>query len=376
MFLYHCFAAGNAAAAAAAASPQQHVTHHIATQQPDLAHKAVGPWIVTTRLGDGKCGDVRIATHSQTKQVAAVKMIDKKKLKTLRDVEHIHFEIKCMKTLKHPFIIQRIEVLTTANNMYLFMERINGTDLIHKIQQVGRLEENIARRYFQQLVVAVRYCHSKKIVHRDIKPDNILIDETSNSIKLIDFGLAASTETSELMTEFSGSPHYIAPDVLKMSPFETAAATATAASSEPSTPKAGYDGYAVDCWSLGITLFVILSGRYPFDSPSPGALDTKEMFRLIMAQQYTMSRTITPKAAALITNLLQVDPKKRYTIEQIIKDEWFQTDFDQQMLHFGDGITVETLKAAAAIASAAVTSALAEHASTASTAAAASQSYI
>ena len=261
-----------------------------------------------------------------------------------------------MKMLRHPHVVQLKEALQTTNNIYLFMELVEGGDLIDRVTKDRYLSETTARRFFQQLIVAVRYFHLQRIAHRDLKLDNLLLDKNDN-LKVADLGLANLAEDSDLMLTVVGSPHYVAPEVLRQAnpppannnneggnaspnsnnssgqqtPGATNLADKNAQQAQQLAPSAdGYDGFKADMWSCGVILYTMLSGHYPFDNP-----ERKKLFTLINKGDFRMSSKIGPQAANLINKLLVINPKDRYTISDVLEDPWFKVDFDHSLLGLG-----------------------------------------
>ncbi|CAN0919755.1 CBL-interacting serine/threonine-protein kinase 5 [Linum grandiflorum] len=149
-----------------------------------------------------------------------------------------------MHRIKHPNVVELKEVMATKSKIFFVMEYVRGGELFAKVEK-GKLDEDVARKYFQQLISAIDYCHSRGVSHRDLKPENLLLDENGN-LKVSDFGLSALPEqiwNDGLLHTQCGTPAYVAPEVLR---------------------KKGYDGAKADIWSCGVILFVLLSGYLPF----------------------------------------------------------------------------------------------------------------
>lgn len=137
-------------------------------------------------LGQGTFGKVYYARSTITNQSVAIKVIDKDKVMRTGQAEQIKREISVMRLARHPNIIQLFEVLANKSKIYFVIEYAKGGELFNKVAK-GKLKEDVAHKYFKQLISAVDYCHSRGVYHRDIKPENILLDENGN-LKVSDFG--------------------------------------------------------------------------------------------------------------------------------------------------------------------------------------------
>lgn len=261
--------------------------------------KQVGKYEIGDKLGSGSYAEVKKATHVDTREVFAIKIIDRQKLHQENMEEQLRREIAVMKNLKHEHVVNLKEVMVSSNRIYLVMELIEGGELVAKLKAEKQFDEDVARRYFQQLVFGLDYCHRQGIAHRDLKPQNLLLDKNDN-IKIADFGLAnmqdANANTASLMTA-CGSPQYVAPEVLSES---------------------GYNGHLADVWSCGIILYYMLAGTLPFNDTNQNGL-----FMKIQRGQYRMSSAFSDEAKDLISKILVVDPTKRITLDEIQKHEWF-----------------------------------------------------
>merc|ERR1712137_48492 len=207
-------------------------------------------------LGQGTFGRVHHARDLRTGMNVAIKIIDKEKVFKVGMIEQIKREISVMRLIRHPNVVELYEVMATKTKIYFAMEYIKGGELFNKVAK-GKLKEDVARKYFQQLVSAVDYCHSRGVCHRDLKPENLLLDENGN-LKVSDFGLSAlwdSRRQDGLLHTTCGTPAYVAPEIIN---------------------KKGYDGEKADIWSCGVILFVLLAGYLPFQDSN-----LMEMYRKI-----------------------------------------------------------------------------------------------
>ncbi|XP_028782568.1 CBL-interacting serine/threonine-protein kinase 5-like [Neltuma alba] len=253
-------------------------------------------------LGQGNFAKVYYARNLVTNESVAIKVIKKEKLKKERLVRQIKLEVSVMRLVRHPHIVELKEVMATKGKIFLVMEYVKGGELFSKVAK-GRLKEDVARKYFQQLISAIDFCHSRGVTHRDLKPENLLLDENED-LKVSDFGLSALPEQRRadgMLVTPCGTPAYVAPEVLK---------------------KKGYDGSKADIWSCGVILYALLSGYLPF----PGE-NIMKIYKKAFKAEYELPDWISPEAKNLISNLLVADPEKRYSIPDIMKDPWFQIGF-------------------------------------------------
>jgi 5'-AMP-activated protein kinase catalytic alpha subunit len=285
--------------------------------------KKIGKYEIGRVLGKGNFSKVRVATDSTNGERYAIKIIDKALLTRDHLEDQIRREISILKVLRHKYIVQMREAFQTTKHMYVVMELVEGGELFDVVAEKGRLSEDETRKYFQQLIVAVRYCHLNKIAHRDLKLENLLLDQRGN-LKVTDFGLAnmQSTPDASVMRTVCGTPNYVAPEVIRMNSVPRNPQTGERAS--------GYNGFTADVWSCGIILFIMLSGRQAFDDD-----DIKALFNKIERGQYQMSRHISDGPKSLIERMLCTDPAQRITINDIIKHPWFQVGFDNSELTSG-----------------------------------------
>jgi len=250
-------------------------------------------------LGQGTFAKVYHARGIRTNQSVAIKVIDKEKVSKVGLIEQIKREISVMRLVRHPNIIQLYEVMATKTKIYFVMEYAKGGELFNKVAK-GKLKEDVARKYFQQLIDAIDFCHTRGVYHRDIKPENLLLDENED-LKVSDFGLSALAESKRqdgLLHTTCGTPAYVAPEVIN---------------------RKGYDGAKADIWSCGVVLYVLLAGYLPFHDSN-----LMEMYRKIGKSDYKCPNWFPPEVRRLLSKMLDPNPGTRASIAKIKESSWFR----------------------------------------------------
>ena len=246
------------------------------------------------QIGHGAFGKVNIALHVASGRLVAIKTFNKKHLKKKNAKQKIKNEIEMLSRLRHPFISQILDSFETDTHIFIVMEYICG-DLLGFIRKRGKLSETVSKIIFKQLIEGLKYIHHKKIVHRDIKLDNILIDLT-NTIKICDFGVSRNITGEEIMHEHCGTPAYIAPEIFE---------------------NQGYSGFQCDIWSAGVTLYYILGGIQPFRASS-----IKDLEKKVLLGEFEPIDEISDEANDLIKLMLRTDPDKRINEDKILNHPW------------------------------------------------------
>lgn len=259
----------------------------------------IGHYTLGNTLGTGTFGKVKIGEHQLTKHKVAVKILNRQKIRTLDVVGKIRREIQNLKLFRHPHIIKLYQVISTPTDIFMIMEYVSGGELFDYIVKNGKLQEYEARRFFQQIISGVDYCHRHMIVHRDLKPENLLLDQNRH-VKIADFGLSNMMLDGEFLRTSCGSPNYAAPEVISGKL---------------------YAGPEVDIWSCGVILYALLCGTLPFDDEHVPTL-----FRKIKSGIFAIPEYLNKSVISLLCQMLQVDPLKRATIEEIKKHDWFHKD--------------------------------------------------
>ncbi|XP_066552538.1 serine/threonine-protein kinase MARK1 isoform X4 [Amia ocellicauda] len=275
----------------------------------------IGNYRLLKTIGKGNFAKVKLARHVLTgrevsetagthRSPVAVKIIDKTQLNPT-SLQKLFREVRIMKILNHPNIVKLFEVIETEKTLYLVMEYASGGEVFDYLVAHGRMKEKEARAKFRQIVSAVQYCHQKRIVHRDLKAENLLLDADMN-IKIADFGFSNEFTIGNKLDTFCGSPPYAAPELFQGKK---------------------YDGPEVDVWSLGVILYTLVSGSLPFDGQN-----LKELRERVLRGKYRIPFYMSTDCENLLKKLLVLNPVKRGSLEQIMKDRWMNVGYEEEEL--------------------------------------------
>nr|XP_016930314.1 SNF-related serine/threonine-protein kinase [Drosophila suzukii] len=260
--------------------------------------KIAGLYDLEETLGSGHFAVVKLARHVFTGAKVAVKVVDKTKLDEVSKA-HLFQEVRCMKLVQHPNVVRLYEVIDTQTKLYLVLELGDGGDLYDYIMKHDSgLSEELARKYFRQILRAITYCHQLHVVHRDLKPENVVFFEKLGLVKLTDFGFSNKFLPGQKLETFCGSLAYSAPEILLGD---------------------SYDAPAVDIWSLGVILYMLVCGQAPFEKANDS-----ETLTMIMDCKYTVPSHVSTDCRNLIASMLVRDPKKRATVEEIASSAWLK----------------------------------------------------
>eukprot|EP01035_Chromulina_nebulosa_P017420 gene17420-22971_t len=264
--------------------------------------QVIGNYVLGKTVGEGTFGKVKLAIHLPTGEKVAVKILEKDRIKDQEDIKRVNREIKILKKARHSNIIQLYEVVDTSSTIYLIMECAEGVD-------------------------GVEVLHNHDITHRDLKPENLLLKSSSSGwlLKIVDFGLSNTHEGGKLLSTACGSPCYAAPEMI-----------------------AGkkYEGPLADIWSIGVILFALVSGYLPFEDPN-----TSVLYRKILSGEYKTPKWLSSDVKDLIRKILEIEPKKRFRINDIRKHTWFNTihenDVPKEYVTSNDSVAIrnEAIKA-------------------------------
>ncbi|XP_041035210.1 MAP/microtubule affinity-regulating kinase 4 isoform X4 [Carcharodon carcharias] len=264
----------------------------------------IGNYRLLRTIGKGNFAKVKLARHILTSREVAIKIIDKTQLNPT-SLQKLFREVRIMKCLNHPNIVKLFEVIETEKTLYLVMEYASGGEVFDYLVSHGRMKEKEARAKFRQIISAVQYCHQRNIVHRDLKAENLLLDGDCN-IKIADFGFSNEFQFGNKLDTFCGSPPYAAPELFQGKK---------------------YDGPEVDIWSLGVILYTLVSGSLPFDGQN-----LKELRERVLRGKYRVPFYMSTDCENILKRFLVLNPAKRGTLEQIMKDKWINVGCDGEEL--------------------------------------------
>ncbi|KAL6007303.1 CBL-interacting serine/threonine-protein kinase 7 [Asimina triloba] len=280
-------------------------------KSPEEVKLLLGKYELGRLLGRGTFAKVFYARSAADDTSVAIKVMDKVKISKMAAMEpRIVREVTAMRRLRHPNVIKLHEVMATKSKIYLVMEYAKGGDLFSKISRRRPLKEGPARHYFQQLVTALRYCHSNGVAHRDIKPQNLLLDHDGR-LKVSDFGLSALPEQLKdgLLHTACGTPVFAAPEVVT---------------------RKGYDGARADAWSCGVILFLLLAGYLPFDDSN-----IVLMHRKMVRREFEFPAWFSRPVKQVIVRLLDPNPATRMTMDGLEEVGWFKKIHRSDSLEVG-----------------------------------------
>uniref|UniRef100_A0A8C0IA48 non-specific serine/threonine protein kinase n=1 Tax=Bubo bubo TaxID=30461 RepID=A0A8C0IA48_BUBBB len=278
----------------------------------------IGNYRLLKTIGKGNFAKVKLARHILTGRTGVTNFIN---LFHVLYLFQLFREVRIMKILNHPNIVKLFEVIETEKTLYLIMEYASGGEVFDYLVAHGRMKEKEARAKFRQvcinsytstlptllfnIVSAVQYCHQKHIVHRDLKAENLLLDADMN-IKIADFGFSNEFTVGNKLDTFCGSPPYAAPELFQGKK---------------------YDGPEVDVWSLGVILYTLVSGSLPFDGQN-----LKELRERVLRGKYRIPFYMSTDCENLLKRFLVLNPTKRGTLEQIMKDRWINAGHEEDEL--------------------------------------------
>ncbi|KAF6749573.1 CAMK/CAMKL/Kin4 protein kinase [Ephemerocybe angulata] len=264
-----------------------------------------GPYLLLQTLGEGEFGKVKLGLHCQWGEEVAVKLIRRGNIDSTVRMSKVEREIEVLRALKHPNIVRLYDVIETDKYIGIILEYASGGELFDHILAHRYLREKDAAKLFSQLISGVWYIHQKKIVHRDLKLENLLLDRHRNVI-ITDFGFANKFEhrSDDLMQTSCGSPCYAAPELV--------------------ISEGLYVGSAVDIWSCGVILYAMLAGYLPFDDDpaNPDGDNINLLYKYIVNTPLSFPEYVSAEARDLLSLMLVPDPTRRANLDTVMRHPW------------------------------------------------------
>jgi len=274
-------------------------------KQTSRKGKLAEAYIIGDKLGRGEFAVVLKVQRKSDGKFFAAKVIKKRNFKP-ETMRKVHAEVSILARMRHPNINRLVETMNTKKHIHMVLELLEGDQLFESIVEKKRYTELEAANIIRQVTRACEYMHERCIIHRDLKPENLVyLDKKNTQICITDFGLAKLVQSKDgLMETTCGTPGYVAPEILR---------------------KKKYDS-KVDLWSIGVILYILLSGFPPFTNSNRLAL-----YNLIKSGKYSFPSPywdhITQDAKACISRLMQVDSKKRLSATSLLEHEWISSKF-------------------------------------------------
>lgn len=254
------------------------------------------------RVGSGKFGRVYLAREKETEYMVGLKIMIKSKLVNNHMVHQVQQEIENQTKLSHPNILQLLTYFWDEEKIYLILEFATEGGLLDALKKTKhhRFDENTTAYYIRQVASALSYCHTKGVIHRDVKPENVLLFG-NHVVKLADFGLSVHVSSKKTLNTVCGTLDYLSPEMVN---------------------RKNYKKF-VDVWSLGVLCYEFLSGYPPFESNSED-----DTFKKISAVSYNFKHFISDGSKTLIKSLLVKKPSKRLALKNVIKHPWIKKNCD------------------------------------------------
>mmetsp|Transcript_7086 Transcript_7086/g.6937 ORF Transcript_7086/g.6937 Transcript_7086/m.6937 type:complete len:472 (+) Transcript_7086:1-1416(+) len=247
-------------------------------------------------IGQGAYATVKLAVHKVNNRKYAIKTYEKYRLLDPQRKKNVSREIKILEKLSHSSIVKLFEVIDTPKHLHLVLEYVPGCSLhgYLKKRPDRKLEEAETKRIFRQLLSGIEYCHNNNVTHRDLKLENILLDD-KNNVRIIDFGFATCFPHEKKVKVFCGTPTYMAPEIIA---------------------RKEYSGPPADVWALGVLLYAMLCGTFPFKASAD-----KELYRKIQRGHFVIPQHVSGGARNVLNRVLILEPAKRMTVSEILRDE-------------------------------------------------------
>lgn len=281
-----------------------------AVRNGPLSGSSIEDYIVGKQIGQGAYATVFFGLHRESGKKVAIKIYEKYKLLDPQRRKSVRCEIRLMERLRHPNIVIFHDALDTPKQIYIIMDFVGGGSLHHflKKRPGRRLDDQLAKRLIYQVSQGIKYLHDRHIVHRDVKLENLLLDD-SGTVKIIDFGFSTIVPPGKRLKIFCGTPSYMAPEIVA---------------------RKEYSGFCADIWAIGVLLYALLCGSFPFRGQND-----RDLYRKIVRGVFHVPEVVTDGARSLLTRVLTPDMTRRPTIDDTLGDQWFSSHRDELYTSMG-----------------------------------------
>jgi len=268
-----------------------------------LSGNSLEDYSIGRQIGQGAYATVFSGLHKESSRKVAIKIYEKYKLLDPQRRKSVRSEIRLMERMRHPNIVMFHDAVETLKQIYIIMDFVGGGSLHHflKKRPGRRLDDQLAKRLFFQVCQGIRYLHDRHIVHRDVKLENLLLDEAGaedhGTVKIIDFGFSTIVPAGKKLNIFCGTPSYMAPEIVA---------------------RKEYLGFCADIWAMGVLLFALLCGSFPFRGQND-----RDLYRKIVRGVYHIPDIVSSGARALLGRILTTDMSRRPSVEDLLADGWF-----------------------------------------------------
>jgi serine/threonine protein kinase len=256
-------------------------------------------------IGSGSTSTVHKSTQKASGKVFATKVVSAAGLQTPGVADQFASEVLALKRCRHPHVVSLEDAVVDENKLYLVTELLTGGELFDYVVKRGTLGEDEAASILSDVGDAIRFMHDQGVIHRDLKPENLLLAKESPvgfpTVKIIDFGLSKARATRDVCASFLGTRGYLAPEMLKRRTYSE----------------------AVDMWAFGVIAYVLLCGCLPFDDDA-ARINSPNASKKFELRFPSWARGLSKGARDLLANLLQVDPRRRYTAAQCCRHPWLR----------------------------------------------------
>lgn len=259
-------------------------------------HISIADFKILRVIGRGLYGKVSLAKKLDTGELFAIKSIPKRRLFQNNSVHTVVNERNVLSSVSHPFVVCLRYAFQSDSKLYLVLDYVPGEELFFRMQshRTG-LDIEEVRFYIAEIVVALGYIHSKGIIYRDLKPENVLLD-TDGHVRLTDFSLSKDLRSNDLTSTFCGTNEYLAPEVVRGESY----------------------GIAIDWWTVGVLMYEMMYGKTPFFCANKA-----QMFKRVLTADIFFPWTVDESAESLLRGLLCKDPAKRFGFRQVVAHEFF-----------------------------------------------------